>query len=622
MIELIIAGVFFISAAGNGHIILQKVRITFTSNVNDLCFSLTIGFGAFILAILFLGMSKLLYAEIIYAVSVVFVLNASRALPWMQIIWLRTIRSFFPSLSPFYLGIGILVIAGLSLILIQALAPAHGATDPLAYQMALPKLYLADHFLSFNPSITGALYPHNMGMLYTAAIAIRNAILAQIIHWIMAVTTCIAIIGFCMQYFTRTVGIWAGAIFSFMPLIVIFSPKGYVDIGLCFFQFMAFWAIFNWTQSRDWKHLLLAASITGLAIGVKHQGLATLAVGSIIFFLRDLRSIDSVTNSVKRATVFCSIAILLVSPWYLRAYAMSGNPIWPLANNFFDGVGIGLAPEIFVPTSTTTSEGLSATFLSYLPSLEWIRLRWDAMSPWSWTFTPNGWQKAIGPYFVVFIPGLLLFARSKKLYFLIGFCALYYVLLIRVLHMNPRYGLVLFAFLAILCGYVAERLQALHLPLIRPVIQGTFVTSLLLNLTWEYLVATPVMDVVFGRESRQKFLQIRESNYRVMEFANSSLPDSAHVLLQGIVKGYYCNRSYIWDHSYSKIVDYSHRDVKLLYERFRELGITHVIRMIKIPQSRIGHFPQYFLDPFHEEFRNKHLKLKYADDDYVLFEVM
>jgi hypothetical protein len=44
--------------------------------------------------------------------------------------------------------------------------------------------------------------------------------------------------------------------------------------------------------------------------------------------------------------------------------------------------------------------------------------------------------------------------------------------------------------------------------------------------------------------------------------------------------------------------------------------------MIQIPQGRLAlGYPQYFIDPYHEEFRSRHLKLVYQDESFVLFEV-
>ena len=52
------------------------------------------------------------------------------------------------------------------------------------------------------------------------------------------------------------------------------------------------------------------------------------------------------------------------------------------------------------------------------------------------------------------------------------------------------------------------------------------------------------------------------------------------------------------------------------------LGITHIVRMINIPQSRLAiGYSQYFTDPLQENFRKKYLKLLYRDGGYVVFEI-
>ena len=91
-----------------------------------------------------------------------------------------------------------------------------------------------------------------------------------------------------------------------------------------------------------------------------------------------------------------------------------------------------------------------------------------------------------------------------------------------------------------------------------------------------------------------------------------------------MVKGFYCDHAYMWDHPYQSTLVY--REMKTpeeLLARLSDLGITHVARPIRISDGRhaMG-YPQYFLDEFHEAFRRKYLRLLHRDDVCVLFEVM
>ena len=279
LLTLFFLGVLLIITGGTGRYLLQRLGCSFTCKTEELSFSFAVGFGTLILVVLAMGLSHLLYVGAIYAIILTWMVVGSK----QSLIFLGDLKqrliAYRVDHRSFYFWLAILTALGMGLTLIRALTPPYGATDPLAYQMALPKIFLRNHYLSFESTITGSLYPTNMGMLYIVALALRDGTLAQMMHWLMGILCLGALIGFGTRYFSRETGIWAAAIFSFIPVIVIFGPLGYVDVGLCFFQFMAFWAIANWLDQPDRPMLLLAGILTGLAMGFKHQGIATVFVG-------------------------------------------------------------------------------------------------------------------------------------------------------------------------------------------------------------------------------------------------------------------------------------------------------------------------------------------------------
>ena len=525
--------------------------------------------------------------------------------------WVRADVVVFRS---FYFWVSLLMGLGMLFNLVRALAPPHGYTDPLAYQLALPKIYLLEHHLSFEPTINGTLYPSNMGLLYVVAIALRNGILAQIIHWMMALMTMVAIVGFCRRFFTWQTGVFAAAIFSFVPVVVTFAPLAYVDLGLCFFQFCAFWAILEWARERQRAELITAALLTGLALCVKHQGLATLLLGSIVVASAAVRG-GGLRQGVSQTGLFIGLSLLVLAPWYLRAFLYSGNPLWPLANEFFEGEPFGRAPSIVAGAAT---ESVHEYVVSVFLPLEWLSSHWEALSFWRWTFQPT-MQHDIGVYFVALLPGLA-FCRRRWEWSFIAFCAGYYLIMVRFLHMNPRYSFALVAFAAVLCGLVAERLSTMRIPAAASVFKIAFLCTCLFNLVGEYRQADPVFQVATGGESREDFLRRSESNFELFSYVNRHLPDDSIVLLQGIVKGYYCDRKYLWDHPLQAVLSYEGQSADSLFLRMNELGITHIARMINIPpgRRRLG-YPQYFADSLHEEFRNRYLRLEYHDRGYALF---
>ncbi len=607
-------------ATGVGHLVLHVIGAPRSDRGETAVFSLALGLGTLMMLTLGLGLAGGLYRPVICILTGVWCVTGW----WM--LWMRGVadagilRTLHVNIrSPYVWLVGGATLP-LLLHLVRALAPPHGATDPLAYQLALPRLYLLHHGLSFEPTITGALYTANMGLLYVVSLALRNGILAQLMHLSLAVAVCAGVFAFARRYLSWQAGVFAAAIFSSMPVIIVFAPQGYIDIGLCFFQFTALWAVANWAREPGRRTLLLAAILTGLAMGVKPQGLATVLVGVLVLAIRRLGVDRDVRVAGRDIATFVGVAFLLILPWYARAYFYAGNPVWPLANDIFHGLPFGYEPV--VASGGSGGSAADGWWHVILPPMSWFHTYARSMNPWYWTFEPSGWQKAIGVYFIALLPGLALVVRHPVVWRLSLFCLGYYVILVRALHMNPRYGLVLFAVASLLCGYVAHRLASSSWRPVRVLFLAGIMVTVVCNLAWSYTLARPYLSVALGSEAREVFLTRTEPNYRLFRFINEETPEEAKVLLQGIVKGFYCERDYLWDHPHQNVVRYEGMSTEQLYAQLRGLGVTHIARMIRIPQTRLSlGYPQYFTDDFHERFRARFLRLVYRDESFVLFEL-
>ena len=339
MTNLLFATLLAVGVAGLGRLALRRLGITYRDSVEELCFALAVGWGGLILALLLLGFMGLLYQPVVFGLAgcivLVGVLEFVSRAPGQLAVWewlRRHSRSWTGALV-------VLATLGMALNLSRALAPPHGATDPLAYQLALPSLYLLQHGLSFHPTMNGALYPTNMGLLYVVALSLRDGSLAQALHWMMGAFTALAIFGFGRRYFTESAGIVGAVIFSLLPVVVFFVPLGYVDAGLCFYQFMTFWAVYSWTREGGSRRILLAAVIAGLSLGFKHQAIPGVCLVVLwVVIAQSLRRRDVVDGLVK-GVAFGALALLFVAPWYLRAFALEGR-IW-----FCGGVEVGRCVE-------------------------------------------------------------------------------------------------------------------------------------------------------------------------------------------------------------------------------------------------------------------------------------
>lgn len=610
-----------LGAYGAGKIVNDRLRWTPTRSIADVLFAIAMGLTLLQGLMFFLGVLGVLYATVLHGVAAAWAGLALWTLtkwgPWLgqHVRRLPTSLAWYQLVAVAVAGFGLLANA------VRALAPPHGATDPLAYQLALPKLYLLSNTLGFEESVNGALYPAAINMLYMLGLAVSSDSMPQLTHWGFGVLCCGAVVGVGQSLSTTKAGLWGAVVLALSPVLVYFGSLGYIDAGLAFFQVMALWALLEWMDSPGRQQLLLVGVLTGAAMSCKPHGIATLGVVLVILALTDGRWRTPRLHWQELALA-ASVALAVASPWYLRSYLFAGNPVWPLAGGIFGGVefghvnfGIpGYVRQLVEDPSMTAAVG---GFISGILDRLWTKLP----SLWYWSWTPQSWQHAIGPHLVALLPGLLLVPRSRQIHRLIGVTALYYVITIAVLQANPRYNMVLLALMAVLAGHVIENLFSERLKSLRPIVPVAIAVTVTLGAAWSFHLARPVWPVATGQVSREDFLRGQESTYPLFEFVNRNLPDDANILFQGIVKGFYCDRAYIWDHPYQRVVHYADLpDDVALARHLASLGVTHVARMIQVPPSRVRlGYPQYFLDPYHERFRKRYLTPIYQDNGYILF---
>ena len=613
MVDLFFIFLIITVSVAIGLKVIRWVGPTFHSRAEELIFSSSLGLGTLSLCIMLLGFLHLLYVEVLYGLVLLPLVIGRKELVGLfgrlQGIFVNT-RIPYKSI---YFWLLFFVLIGISMNLTRALTPAHGAVDPLAYHLALPKIYLSKHHISFERTLTGSLYPDNIGMLYLLGIGLRGTILAQTIHWLMGVLSLLAIWGASRDWFNGRVGIWASVIYVFTPVFVFYTPLAYVDVGVSLFQFMGIWALGKWISNGDNKMLGLCACFMGFSIGSKHTALFLATAIFFIIFFHLVKSKKTVKEIFSALQIYGFIAGIIVLPWYLRSYLEAGNPIWPLAQSVFDGLPYGSTYNVPGLGSHTVDVDRVKSLLYGIP-----------ISIWEWTWNHNlGWQRAIGVYFISLLPLVFFHLKEVRLRWLFFSTVCYYVMTVLYIDGNPRYNLVLFLLLSIVTGFCAEKISSHKIKNVGITFKLTLIVTIFLNLAQVYALSFRSLNFVFSTQRKENFLLENEGNYRAFQFVNKNLPLDSKVLLQGIVKGYYCEREYMWDHPYQRVLNYQNHDSsELLIGKMKDLGITHIMRMINIPQGRLNlGIPQYFLDPYHENFRRKYLKMIYKDESYVVFEL-
>lgn len=226
------------------------------------------------------------------------------------------------------------------IILLASVPPV--SRDALTHHLAVPKLWVGGGGIHERPDILFSYYPQLLDILYMAPVALGHDIAAKYLHFAFALLTALLI---CLFVRRRIGSSWAalsGLLFLTLPLIVKLSVTVYVDLGLLFFTTAALFSAVIWLEDTTrTRWLVLAAVCSGLALGTKYNALVSFLVLSLLLpffylfrFRRDNPHAQQL-NAVKFGALFVAISLIVFSPWLVRNYSLTGNPIYPLAQGVF-----------------------------------------------------------------------------------------------------------------------------------------------------------------------------------------------------------------------------------------------------------------------------------------------
>ncbi|MCC7118479.1 MAG: glycosyltransferase family 39 protein [Anaerolineales bacterium] len=295
---------------------------------------------------------------------------------------LSQIPSWLPYVILFSLGLGF----GFAL-----LPPAEGF-DGLFYHLALPERLLADgKILPY--AIPQFWFPGLMEGDFIWALGLGSDRTAQLLHWAFAVLTIALIWEWGRTSLSSQAAWWALALVVSMPSLAWLSAWAYNDFTLVFYELAGLYAFWKWRETKLNSWLFASAVCAGLAMSVKYTSaiLPLFCVGALLLYAEKPKRLQSIFY-------FSLISLSIASPWYLRNWAVMGNPIYPF---FFSGRSWD-AFEAAAYAGNGTGIGWNFPELISLPLTLTLGHR-----------DQNFYDGRIGPLFLLFLPTLI-WALSKK----------------------------------------------------------------------------------------------------------------------------------------------------------------------------------------------------------------
>lgn len=529
-------------------------------------------------------------------------------------------------LKPLFLLLLIVLIV--SILILSWVPPV--SKDALTHHLAIPKLYLKHGGIYEIPFMIFSYYPMNLDVLYAIPLYLGNDIIPKYIHFAFALLTAWLIFIYLKPRTNEIYALLGVLFFLSIPIIVKLSITVYVDLGLIFFSTASILLLLKWVENGfKYRFLALAAISCGLAMGTKYNGLiAFFLLTLFILFLHSRYGNTGVIQSVRYGAFFVVIALVIFSPWMVRNYMWTGNPLYPL----FDG--------LFNPESPIHRQTIGFfTFRSAVYHEQWWQI---ALLPLRVFFegqdgNPQYFDGRLNP-FLLLLPPFAFYRIGKKtdtmkmeVKVMAFFSILFFAFAFFSSGLRVRYISPIIPPLVILSVFglrrIVDQMKGLRngLPRDCGLVGVALLVCFAILLNFHYLMHqftyVGPFGYIGGKVNRNEYIERYRSEFPVIQYINEKLPPAARILFVFMGKrGYYCDREYIFDMNSNrsmlkKLLKTSSSPENLLLQLQRR-GITHLLIHYHI-------FDQWVKDTFSAEeqrfirdFFTKHTRLLYFKRGY------
>jgi len=294
--------------------------------------------------------------------------------------------------------VGLLAIVVICITILASVPPV--SRDALIHHLAIPKLYLNHGGVYEIPDARWSYYPMNLDLLYLIPLYFGNDIIPKYIHFAFALLTALLIFRYLKNRLDIIHALLGVVVFLSLPIIVKLSITAYVDLGLVFFSFAALFYFLKWVNHEyRLKFLLISAFWCGLGLGTKYNGLIVLfllTLFTILVYNRNSAVTDKKqTKAIGFGIVFMLVAIIVFSPWGIRNYVWTKNPIYPLYNSWFNSKNEETVSIATGDASNGEMEGSNAVVGEKKES-------WGHFAIRKIIFNEKGWEIALIPVRIFF----------------------------------------------------------------------------------------------------------------------------------------------------------------------------------------------------------------------------
>lgn len=231
----------------------------------------------------------------------------------------------------------VLVCVFVGVVMVAGIAPTTDA-DTLAYHLDLPLAWTAAGQLISIDRIE-AFGPMTVHMIHSAAFLLGGERCVTLVNGIGHVVLMLAALRIGLRFFPEVSWRWmllAALGLAGAPVLLLALGSGKVEFWLTVWTACGFVRLLAFVDDRALSDAILAGSFLGLCVGSKYYGLISVIGWGVIGLLALVSASQMQRASLFKGAIALGAATAVVgSFWYVRNYAMLGNPLFPAFKSVF-----------------------------------------------------------------------------------------------------------------------------------------------------------------------------------------------------------------------------------------------------------------------------------------------
>lgn len=374
------------------------------------------------------------------------------------------------------------------------------AFDATLYHLPYAKRFAAEHAVVVIETLRYPVFPQLNEMLFTAMLMLSSDVSASLVQLLFLYITAICVYCWGAGHKPST-GMLAAALLIGSPILVYLSATAYVDVGLTAFATLTLYALHRWSEQHERHWLLLAGAFAGFAAGTKYLGLYFVAVVPLILLATSGR------RWLRHSAASLFIAALVCTPWYLRNFVETANPVFPFLEQLF---------ESSMAWESRLDDRALASLSQPLRSIQ----AWE----WIWRFAlDRGTLKGhppLSPFFFMLAPLLVYGAISNRSLRTPMLALLVYVAMVG--RSDVRFLLPALPIMSIAAAYGLSRFLQIVAPrrITRAITTVTLVCFIAPGAAWASYHLTRLGPVPVTGRQREAFLERRVAPYEALSLLN------------------------------------------------------------------------------------------------------